>query len=135
MSEPTQDRPGYVAPSGPLPTNSPFAGVAGEVVNPEYGEPDENGFVGVSPEYSNAANETDEPHNVEGDKVVELGEVGVNNQFEYEDAVNGDDGSGEGEDEADDEDKTQGGQKLATKTAAKAQAKRLADQQKDSSES
>lgn len=30
-------------------------------VNPTYGEPDENGFVGVAPEYANFANDTDEP--------------------------------------------------------------------------
>lgn len=29
--------------------------------NPEYGAADENGFVGVSPEYANFANDTDAP--------------------------------------------------------------------------
>lgn len=40
-------------------------GESGESVNPNYGEPDSNGFVGVDAVYANFANDTDEP--LEGD--------------------------------------------------------------------
>ena len=36
--------------------------------NPEYGKPDAQGFVGVSPEYANAANDTDLPYEATEDE-------------------------------------------------------------------
>lgn len=43
--------------------------------NPTYGEPDDLGFVGVSPEYANFANETDNPRPTPEEPVADEAQV------------------------------------------------------------
>lgn len=59
-------------------------------VNPEYGKPDEDGFVGVDSMYANAANEADLPSN-DGDvnSVEEMDEKLAKEAEEAEDAETG----------------------------------------------
>lgn len=49
---------------------SPHVRTGGE--NPNYGEPDEQGFVGVAPEYANYANETEAPLEGDGSEVEDV---------------------------------------------------------------